>query len=58
MFNLKTDVSRMFQVSLFKYIPLSAKVLTLQDAQTLSNNSLAAANELFECVWPSCGAGA
>ena len=29
-----------------------------QNGQTHSNNSLAVADELFECVWPFCGIGA
>ena len=29
-----------------------------QNGQTLSNNSSAVADELFECVWPFCGVGA
>ena len=33
-------------------------VPTPQNGQTHSNNSLAFANELFECVWPFCGVGA
>ena len=33
-------------------------VPTPQNGQTHSSNSLALANELFECVWPFCGVGA
>ena len=33
-------------------------VPTPQNGHTHSNNSLAFANELFECVWPFCGVGA
>ena len=28
-----------------------------QNGQTHSNNSLAFADELFDCVWPFCGVG-
>ena len=28
-----------------------------QNGQTHSNNSLAAVNEFYACVWPFCGAG-
>ena len=28
-----------------------------QNDQTHPNNSLAAAGEFFECVWPFCGVG-
>ena len=34
---------------------LTLSVPTTQNGQTHSNNSLATADELFECVWPFCG---
>ena len=37
---------------------LTLKGPTPQKGQTHSNDSSAAANELFECVWPFCGVGA
>ena len=34
---------------------LTFYVPTPKNGQTHSNNSLAVADELFECVWPFCG---
>ena len=34
----------------------SITLLTPKNGRTHSNNSLAVADELFECVWPFCGA--
>ena len=38
-----------------RYKSLTLWVRTLQNGQTHSNNSLATADGLFECVWPFCG---
>ena len=37
------------------FIPLSGN---RESGQTHSNNLLATADELFECIWPFCGVGA
>ena len=37
---------------------LTLQVPTLHNGQTHSNNLLAIADELLECVWPFCGIGA
>ena len=36
---------------------VTLKAPTQQNGQTHLNDSLATADELFECVWPFCGVG-
>ena len=36
---------------------VSVKFLSANNGQTYSNNSLAIADELFECDWPFCEVG-
>ena len=49
---LKEDIPENAKVQLTLYAP------TPQNGQIHSNNSSATADELFECVWPFCGADA
>ena len=41
-----------------EYLHLTLQGPVPQNGQTHSNNLLATADELFECVWPFCKAGA
>ena len=45
-----------WSMACFKRLTLKAPIPL--NGQTHSNNSSATANELFECVWPFCKAGA
>ena len=55
---LQTDIFNWTSREIIIYPNLTLSAPASQNGQTHSNNSLAKADALFECVWPFCGIGA
>ena len=53
----KWEASERLQQGYLRYQTTLNLLSAPQNGQTYSNNSLATAGELFECVWPFCGVG-